>query len=518
MSVFAQQQRKWWALLGVSIASFLGCVDFTIVNTALPALQADLGASVESLQWVINGFILALSSTMVLVGRLADLHGRRRVLNIGLAVFGLASLGAGLATSIDALVAARVAQGLACAVLYTASGAIVSATFASEEQGKAFGILFGVNGVGLAVGPVLGGVITSAFGWQWIFLVNVPFVLLSLAIIALAADESRAEQDGARLDWAGALLLLVGLPSLVLVIVQGGAWGWASATTLGLVGLAALAFIAFVAVELRVRAPIVDLRLFANRRFVAAVTASFGLALFYCVAFFVMPLYLSLIRGESVQASGLLLLPTTLGVALLSPVVGRLVDRKGPALLIQAGLLFFALSALLQAGFTEGTSLPYLLGAFAVMGLGWACILGPSTVLGISSVPQQVGSVAMGSLMTLHNVGGGLGLAVGVGLYRAFAAHALAGSTGVAADTDWLARAAAAPEQGVALLGAHLAQAPEVLQGWVHGAFLQGYQAVMLFLAASVLLVWASVALLLRARVVAPAEAAAEQEPSHGKA
>ena len=200
--------------------------------------------------------------------------------------------------------------------------------------------------------------ITSAFGWQWIFLVNVPFVLLSLAIIALAADESRAEQDGSRLDWAGAALLLVGLPSLVLVIVQGGAWGWASATTLGLIGLAALAFVAFVAVELRVRAPIVDLRLFANRRFVAAVTASFGLALFYCVAFFVMPLYLSLIRGESVQASGLLLLPTTLGVALLSPVVGRLVDRKGPALLIQAGLLFFALSALLQAGFAEGTSLP----------------------------------------------------------------------------------------------------------------------------------------------------------------
>ncbi|MCU7237382.1 DHA2 family efflux MFS transporter permease subunit [Pseudomonas peradeniyensis] len=514
MGVFAQQQRKWWALLGVSIASFLGCVDFTIVNTALPALQADLGASVDSLQWVINGFILALSSAMVLVGRLADLKGRRRVLGIGLGVFGLASLAAGLASGIDTLVAARVAQGLACAVLYTASGAIVAATFASEEQGKAFGVLFGVNGIGLAAGPVLGGLITSAFGWQWIFLVNVPFVLLSLAIIAVAADESRAGEEGARLDWLGAVLLLVGLPSLVLVIVQGAAWGWTSATTLGLLTLALFALLAFVAVELRVEAPIIDLRLFANRRFVAAVTASFGLAVFYCVAFFVMPLYLALIRGESVQASGLLLLPTTLGVALLSPLVGRLVDRKGPALLVQAGLLLFVLSAVLQAAFGEHTSLLHLLGAFAVMGLGWACILGPSTVLGISSVPQQVSSVAMGSLMTLHNVGGGLGLAVGVGLYRAVATDTLSAASGVPAQTDWLARAAAAPEQGAALLGEHLGQGGDVLQGWVHAAFLDGYQALMVFLAVSLLLVWGGVTLLLRAKKASvPA-----QEPSHGKA
>ncbi|KTC32739.1 MFS transporter [Pseudomonas sp. ABAC61] len=434
MGVFAQQQRKWWALLGVSIASFLGCVDFTIVNTALPALQADLGASVDSLQWVINGFILALSSFMVLVGRLADLHGRKRVLFIGLSVFGLASLAAGLAGQIDTLVAARVLQGLACAVLYTASGAIVSSTFDSAEQGRAFGVLFGVNGVGLAAGPVLGGLITSSFGWQWIFLINVPFVLLSLGF------------------------------------VQGAAWGWGSPPVLGLILLALLALGAFLVVERRVEAPIIDLTLFANRRFVGAVVASFSLAVFYCVAFFVMPLYLAQIRGASVQASGLLLLPTTLGVALLSPLVGRLVDRKGPALLIKTGLLLFVLSALLQAGFERQTSLPYLLGAFVIMGLGWASILGPSTVLGISSVPQEVGSVAMGSLMTLHNVGGGIGLAVGVGLFHQFSA---------------------APASDV------------------QAAFLNGYQVVMGFLALASLLAWASVSVLLRT-VAAPAQAARE--------
>ncbi|NWA00689.1 MFS transporter [Pseudomonas gingeri] len=467
MGVFAQQQRKWWALLGVSIASFLGCVDFTIVNTALPALQADLGASVDSLQWVINGFILALSSFMVLVGRLADLHGRKRVLFIGLSVFGLASLGAGLAVGIDALIAARIAQGLACAVLYTASGAIVANTFDSAEQGKAFGVLFGVNGVGLAAGPVLGGLITSAFGWQWIFLINVPFVLLSLGICSFSVKESRSEEAGARLDWLGAALLLVGLPSLVLVIVQGAAWGWSAPLTLGLIALAVLALTAFVRVEQRVAAPIIDLQLFANRRFVAGVVASFTLAVFYCVAFFVMPLYLALVRGESVQASGLLLLPTTLGVALLSPLVGRLVDRKGPALLIKSGLLLFLLSALLQAGFDRQTSLPYLLAAFVIMGLGWASILGPSTVLGISSVPQGVSSVAMGSLMTLHNVGGGLGLAVGVGIYHGFSGQPL---------DD------------------------------VQGAFIHGYRAVMLFLALVVLAGWALVSGLLRTPAAQPVD------------
>ncbi|MGC5702810.1 MFS transporter [Pseudomonas sp. NFXW11] len=475
MSVFAQQQRKWWALLGVSIASFLGCVDFTIVNTALPALQADLGASVDGLQWVINGFILALSSFMVLVGRLADLHGRKRVLFIGLAVFGLASLAAGLATEIDTLIAARVLQGLACAVLYTASGAIVSSTFDSHEQGRAFGVLFGVNGVGLAVGPVLGGLITSAFGWQWIFLINVPFVLLSLGICSFSVKESRGAEAGTRLDAGGALLLLIGLPSLVLVIVQGASWGWGSGLTLGLLAVALLALGAFLVLEKRVAAPIIDLGLFANRRFVAAVAASFGLALFYCVAFFVMPLYLAQIRGESLQASGLLLLPTTLGVAVLSPLVGRLVDRKGPALLVKAGLLLFVLSALLQAGFERQTSLAYLLSAFVIMGLGWASILGPSTVLGISSVPQEVGSVAMGSLMTLHNVGGGIGLAVGVGLFHHFSATPLDDA---------------------------------------QGAFLNGYQAVMGFLALTTLLVWAAVSLLLRA--VPAALATTEEGPSHG--
>ena len=468
MSVFAQQQRKWWALLGVSIASFLGCVDFTIVNTALPALQQDLAASVDSLQWVINGFILALSSFMVLVGRLADVHGRKRVLFIGLSVFGLASLAAGLVGDIDQLIGARIVQGLACAVLYTASGAIVSSTFDSTEQGKAFGVLFGVNGVGLAIGPVLGGVITSAFGWQWIFLINVPFVVLSLVICSFSVDESRATQTGAGLDWLGAILLLIGLPSLVLVIVQGAAWGWSSPITLGLIVLAVLALWAFIEVEKRVAAPIIDLQLFANRRFVAAVTASFGLALFYCVAFFVMPLYLALVRGENVQSSGLLLLPTTLGVAVLSPLVGRLVDRKGPALLIKTGLLLFVVSALLQAGFDRQTSLAYVLAAFVVMGLGWASILGPSTVLGISSIPQQVGSVAMGSLMTLHNVGGGLGLAVGVGIYHHFSSVPL---------ND------------------------------VQGAFINGYRAVMVFLALASLVAWALVALLLRSVKTAQADA-----------
>ncbi len=494
-STFAN--RRWLALAAVSIASFLGCVDFTVVNTALPALQQHFGVSVRDLQWIINGFILALSSTAVLFGRVADLFGRRRVLYLGLIVFGLASLWAGFAGSVNELIVARVLQGLACSVLYTASGAIVANTFAPEEQGRAFGILFGVNGIGLAVGPVAGGLITNAFGWQWIFLVNIPFVLLSLGLMRLSVSESRAAIVG-RLDWIGSALLLIGLPSLILVIVQGSTWGWTSPAILGTLSLSILALIAFVIVELRVSSPIVDLRLFANRAFVASATASAGLAVFYCVAFFVMPLYLSVVRHESAAAIGWLLLPTTLGVALLSPVVGRLVDRHGPAPLLKAGLSLFVVSAAIQATFSAQTSIVIILTAFVLMGIAWAAILGPSTVQAMSSVPADSSSLAIGSVMTLHNIGGGIGIAVGVGIYRYFAAGEFAGLSTTPAATPWLQDAISNPEHAVQLFSTHLSIPHDTLTQWVETSFVQGYQTVMLFLVATTLISLAIVTIALR--------------------
>ncbi|MGI5168422.1 MFS transporter [Spirillospora sp. CA-253888] len=410
--------RRWRAFTGVAILSFLGCVDLTIVNTAVPAIGREFGAPVARLQLVVGLFIVALSMSMVTMGRLADAHGRRRVLYAGTAVFGAASLGAGCATDVDWLIAFRFVQGAACAVLYTSTSAIVSNVFPEAERGKAIGALYGVNGLGLALGPVLGGLLVDGPGWRWVFWLNVPLILLALAICRGSVPESRGEERGARVDWTGLVLLTAGLPALVLGLTLGDTWGWTAWRTLAALGAGIAALAAFVLVERVAEAPIVQFRLFANRLFISAITADFALAFFYCLAFFLMPLYLESVRGHEGLAVGLMLLPCTALVALLSPVAGRLVDKAGPRPLLCAGFGAFVLSALLQAELDGGSGLVHVAAAFALMGAGWAFVLGPATVAALSAVPERMAGLAVGSSWTFHNLGGALGLALGMAVFR----------------------------------------------------------------------------------------------------
>lgn len=197
-------------LAGVGILSFLGCIDLTIVNTAAPEISRRLGTTMVQTQLVVNVFVVALSMFMVTAGRLSDRLGRRRVLYAGAVLFGLFSLGAGLATTAPVLIAFRFLQGAACAVLYTGTSTIVADAFGAAERGKAIGSLFAINGIGLAIGPMLGGLLVGALGWQWVFLINVPLVLIALVICSVSVRESRGA-DGTGLDWPGLVLLVPGL-------------------------------------------------------------------------------------------------------------------------------------------------------------------------------------------------------------------------------------------------------------------------------------------------------------------
>ena len=482
----ARNAQKWWVLAGVGIASFLGCIDFTIVNTALPALRADLHATVTQLQWLINIFLLALSAFMVVMGRVADLYGRRRVLFAGAVGFGLASLGAGLATHIEGLIAFRLAQGVACAVLYTATGAIVSHAFPADERGRAIGWLFGINGLGLALGPVAGGVIVSALRWRWIFLINVPLIAVSLLICALSVRESRDEGAQAALDWAGLALLIVGLSAGLLAISQGNSWGWTSVWTLASSGVALVVLGVFYRVERHVPSPILKFQLFANRDFVVAALAQAALAFFYVLAFFLMPLYLSAILDLHGYQVGLMLLPTTATVALMSPLAGRLTDRFGARPVLLFGYACFALSAMLQSRFSVDGAWTLVMAGFVLMGVGWAFVLGPATVAALSSVPESMGAVAMGSSWTLHNIGGAVGLALGLLCYQVAAESrmaddlvALAISTG-----PWVGGVVNDPEGALALLSQHAgALEPARAVAVFQQSFLAGYRAAMELLA-----------------------------------
>lgn len=416
MSPVSTDRRRWLALAGIAIASFLGCIDFTIVNTAIPAIQRSLSAEVEQAQWIVTVFVMALSACMVAAGRLADLLGRRRLLYAGMLAFGAASLGAGLAQSMAALVAWRLLQGVACAGLYTTSAAIVAHTFPDSERGRALGLLFAANGLGLAIGPVAGGLLVASLGWRSVFLLNVPLIAAAFALCLGRVRESRGER--ARFDAAGFALLAAALPCVLLAIAHGGAWGWTSGATLGTAGAGLTLLLAFVLVERSVAAPLLQLSLFMNGRFLLAGLANFSLAFFYCAAFFLLPLYLSTVRGQDSGAIGWLLLPVTAVMAAVSPLAGRAADRFGTAPLLAGGFAFLALSAAMQAGFTVATNWAWVIAVLAAMGIGWGCILGPATVAALACVPPQLSGVAMGASWTLHNLGAALGLTIATVVFQ----------------------------------------------------------------------------------------------------
>ncbi len=416
-------ERKWWVLIGVGIASFIGCLDFTVVNTVLPAIQTTFECSLSQLQWVITIFIIALSTFMVIAGRLADLYGRKKLLIIGISLFALSSMGAGLSITFQQLLLVRFFQGLSCAILYTTSGAIISNAFPAEERGKAIGLLFSINGIGLAAGPVIGALIVEYYNWKWIFFLNVPLSILCIIITYLNVKESKENTQNIKIDWWGLLVLLVALPTLILGLNIGPYEGWNSSLTLSLLTVSILMFVVFYLLEMKVLSPIIQFRFFANRMFISSIVATFTLAIFYCLAFFLMPMYLHSIRNESNFMVGILLLPTTAMVAIMSPVAGKLVDRFGPRIMVISGFLLFIFSSALQTQFSISSNILQIQIAFLMMGIGWAFILGPSTVASLSSVPESMGAIAMGSAWTMHNIGGAIGLGVGISIFYHFSTN-----------------------------------------------------------------------------------------------
>jgi EmrB/QacA subfamily drug resistance transporter len=406
------------ALLGISLASFLGCVDFTIVNTALPAIQANLAATVTQLQWVMTIFMLALTAFMVVAGKLSDLYGRRLYLYIGMIVFGLSSLGAGLSPNIHCLIFFRFIQGFSVAILYTVPVSIIPSLFPAEEQGKATGLLMGVNGFGLAIGPVIGGFLVSALGWRWIFYVNVPVIILSFMLCLSVLKESKNKAADKTIDWIGLILLIIALPSFILATVEGESWGWLSIPTLSCFLIAVMGLLVFYFFERTLKSPLIELHLFVNRIFIIGIAANFMLALFYSIDFFLIPLYLHHIHGEAAYQIGLTLLPATAMVALLSPLTGRIVDKQGPKNILMTGFALFIISAFLQSQFSAHSNLYFIIFTYILFGIGWACILSPSIVAALSTIPSEMSGVATGTLFTLHNFGGAVGLAMGTLIYK----------------------------------------------------------------------------------------------------
>lgn len=405
------ENKKWWTLAAVSVGLFMIMLDNTVVNVALPSMRRSLHMSLSELEWVVAGYALTFAAFMLIGGKLADFLGRRLVFMVGLAVFTGASLACGLAPNGGFLIGARIVQGLGGALMNPATLSIIAATFEPRERGRAIGIWAGVSAMALAIGPLIGGLLTEHVNWNWIFFVNVPVGLLGLLLAPALISESRDTSAEQRLDVPGLATSALGLFSLTYAFIEANTYGWTSARILAAFAVGAAALTAFVALERRQRAPMLDLSLFRNRTFGGANAAMLFVGLAMFGTFFYVSLYMQNVLGYSPVQAGASFLPMTILVILIAPRAGALTDRIGSRWLVGIGMTLLAamLFYYTQLGANEGffNLLPGLL----LGGFGMGLTMTPVTAAAMSAVSVDKAGVGSAVLNSSRQVGGSLGIA-----------------------------------------------------------------------------------------------------------
>jgi EmrB/QacA subfamily drug resistance transporter len=410
----AAYDNRWKALAVLGIAYLMVVLDVSIVNVALPSIETDLGFAREDLQWVVSGYALTFGGFLLLGGRMGDLLGRRMIFMIGLASFAAFSLLAGLSTSPEMLIVARLLQGAAGAVLSPSVFSIVSVLFKEgSERNKALGILGAIAGSGAAIGVLAGGVLTEYVGWEWIFFVNVPIGLAALAFVPRYVSESRADGMTRHFDTAGAVTVTGSLMLLVYGLTQSTNNGWTSLQTIGsLVGSAVL-MAAFLWIENRSRSPLVPLGFFRRRTPTAANVIGLGLGTMVFGMFFLLSLYMQQVLGFSALKTGVGYLAVALTAVVASGIAQALVTRLGvkPILAIGMGLLGGGLAYFTQVS-PNGSYLGDLLPGFLLIGVGLGFSFVPVSIAALAGVTGKDAGLASGLINTSQQIGGALGLAV----------------------------------------------------------------------------------------------------------
>jgi EmrB/QacA subfamily drug resistance transporter len=410
--MFAEENRKWWTLVAVAFGLFMIMLDNTVVNVALPSIERSLHLSVSELEWVVAGYALTFGAFMLTGGKLADLYGRRLIFVAGLVVFTGASLACGLATGATMLIAARVVQGLGAALMNPATLSIITVTFPPRQRGMAIGIWAGVSALALAIGPLLGGIITERANWNWIFFINVPVGALAIAAAYAFISESRDTSQEQRPDVPGLVSSAVGLFALSYGLIEANNYGWTSTRILAAFAIAAIALTAFVLLELHQRLPMLDLTLFRNKTFAGANTVMLlvGFAMFG-VLFFV-SLYVQQILGYSPIQAGAAFLPWTVLIVLLAPQAGRMSDRAGSRWLVAGGMTVLAGALFLFSRMSADESYWSMLPAMILGGIGMSAVMAPVTSTAMGSVPHDKAGVGSAVLNSMRQVGGSMGIAV----------------------------------------------------------------------------------------------------------
>jgi EmrB/QacA subfamily drug resistance transporter len=403
-------ERKWWTLIAVCVATFMLLLDITIVNVALPSIQRALHASLSSLQWVVDAYALTLASFLLVFGSLGDRLGRRRIFTAGFVVFTVASLCCGLSNDPTVLNLFRALQGVGGAAMFATSLALIAQEFEGRERGRAIGIWGATVGGAVAVGPLIGGVLTDAFGWEWIFFVNVP-----IGVAAILLTETRvanvAASDPQPIDWAGLVTFSLALFALIFGLIRGNAEGWSSPQILASLIAAGALMTTFVVIQFARRNAMLDMNLFRVPAFGGVSIVAFALSAGMFALFLYITLYIQDVLNFSPLQAGLRFLPITFLSFLVAPISGNLLSRVPARVLLGVGLITVGLGLLLMHGVSVGDSWTGLLPGFAVAGVGIG-MTNPaiaSTALGV--VPPARAGMASGINSTFRQIGISTGVA-----------------------------------------------------------------------------------------------------------
>ncbi|HWT90015.1 MAG TPA: MFS transporter [Solirubrobacterales bacterium] len=465
--------RKWWTLGAVCVATFMLLLDITVVNTALPAIQADLGGSFTDLQWVIDAYALSLAALVLTAGSLADRLGRRRVFAFGLGVFAVASLLCALAPDPTFLNLARGLQGVGGAIMFAVSLALVAQEFPSgPERGMAMGIYGGTIGIAVAIGPLVGGLLTDGLGWESVFLLNVPIGVAAIAVTYWKLRESR-DPNATRIDWGGLVTFSTALFLLVLALVRGNAEGWGSTTIVGSLAAAAVLLVAFFAIERRVAEPMLPLGFFRRRAFTGVQLAAFAVSGSMFALFLYLTLYLQGFLGHSPVEAGLRYLPITIASFIVAPLSGMALAKVKARYLMSAGLALTGVGLLLMSGLKLDSEWTALLLGFLISGVGVGLLNPVIADVALSVVPKEQSGMAAGINDTFRQVGIAVGIAAWGAIYLGAGASKTESMAGGALDGEQSRELVEATSSGA--LPQAVAGLPEAAQATARNAAEQGF-------------------------------------------
>jgi EmrB/QacA subfamily drug resistance transporter len=411
-----------WTFVITSVALFMAMLDNLVVTTSLPVIRADLGASIEDLEWTVNAYTLSFAVFLLTGAALGDRFGRRRLFVLGLGIFTAASVAAALAPSVEALIVARAVQGLGGAIVTPLTLTILSAAVSPEKRGVALGAWGGIGGLAVAIGPLVGGAVVEGISWQWIFWLNVPIGLVLIPLAYFRLQETYG--PATRLDLPGLTLVSTGLFGIVWGLVRGNAVGWSSPEIVGSLAIGAVLTAAFVLWELRAPAPMLPMRFFRNRAFSAANAASLFMFFGMFGSIFLLAQFLQTVQGYSPLDAGLRILPWTAMPIFIAPIAGALSDRIGGRPLMALGLGLQAIGLGWLAAVSTPT-VPYadLVPAFVVSGIGMALFFAPVANVVLSAVGPREEGQASGANNAIRELGGVFGVAVLASVFSSYGGY-----------------------------------------------------------------------------------------------